>query len=90
MDVKIGIVPQAGDLSRALDEIGQKYIYGSLEKLVQTMPEGSVIFALADQYPTPNLDVKEEILAQTAQKQIKLFLEYPRRDVVWRAGSDCF
>jgi hypothetical protein len=75
---RIGIAGETGDLGRVLDDAGCVYKSGgNLDSLIESMPSGSALFALAGEYPVPALKVTASTLKAAKNKGMKLFLEYP-------------
>ena len=75
----LSFLNSAGDLGRVLSDGGYSYDCGTdLAGLIKQAPEDSAIFALADKYPVANLTVDENILRMSKEKNIRLYIEYPK------------
>jgi len=77
MKTKIGIAGGSGDLGNALKNTECEFINGKFDELLQDLPAGSVIYALAENYPKATLELNSGSLEIASQKRIKLFIEYP-------------
>ena len=69
----------AGDLGHVFSDGGYSYDRGiDLSCLIKQAPVGGAVFALADKYPVAALAVDDKTLRMAEEKNIRLFIEYPK------------
>lgn len=68
------------DLFKVLVENGRSpQRYDTPQAAVANAPEGSSVFLLADEYPAARTKIDQPLLDTAAQKQLRVFVEYPEQ-----------
>lgn len=76
--LQLGFYGDSGDIGKALAACGYAHASGdNLFSLVEQMPEGGAVFALAADYPAQRLAVGADVLRLAARKRVRLLIEYP-------------
>ena len=69
---------QDNDLYQVLTSIGRVFPrYDDFSEALESAPSGAALLSLADAYPRPELEVGDDHLHLAADRDLRLYLEYP-------------